>query len=114
MNDSGQATDNNVPDNGVNENRHASDNKIENGIRDFTDRIGELFRQGNRRRFELHDAEGKAIFSLPLTIAVLIGLFLLWRLPVLLIIAAVAALFLKAKFVLTREHGTEIVEPNDE
>jgi hypothetical protein len=33
---------------------------------------------------------------------------------VLLIIAAVAALFLKAKFVLTREHVTEIVEPIDE
>lgn len=114
MNETGQTTDNNAPDDGVNENRQATDNKIENGIRDFTDRIGELFRQGNRRRFELHNSEGKALFSLPLTIAVLIGLFLLWRLPVLLIIAAVAALFLKAKFVLTREHVTEIVEPIDE
>jgi hypothetical protein len=91
-----------------------AENRIDQGIRSFTDRIADLFRQGNRRRFQLNNAQGNKIFSLPLTITVLIGLFLLWRLPFLVVIAVVVALVMKMQFVLTRSHDVEIVEPNGE
>jgi hypothetical protein len=91
-----------------------SENRIDQGIRSFTDRIADLFRQGNRRHFQLNNAQGNKIFSLPLTVTVLIGLFLLWRLPFLVVLAVVVALVMKMQFVLTRPHDVEIVEPDNE
>ncbi len=86
----------------------------ETAIKRIFDRIGDLIRQGNRRRLELRNPQGGAIFSLPLTIAVLIGVFLLWRVPLLLVIAVVVALVLKAQFVFTRDPDVEIIDPKDD
>lgn len=95
-------------------NHEPGDNRIDSGIRSFTDRIADLWRQGNRRRFQLNHADGRKLFSLPLTVAILIGLFLLWRVPFLLVIAVVVGLVMKMQFVVTRDHDVEIVEPTNE
>lgn len=108
MNDAQERHESNVP------NHEPADNRIEQGIRSFTDRVSDLFRQGNRRRFQLKNSQGKALFSLPLTVAVLIGLLLLWRAPLLVLIAVVVALVLKTQFVLTRERDGELAEPHGE
>lgn len=106
MNEGNDTRRSNVP------NHEVHDNKIEQAIRDVTERIVELFRRGNRRRFELKSSQGRTIFGLPLILAAIIALFLLWRVPLLLVIAVVVALVVKAQFVLTRESDGEIVDPD--
>jgi hypothetical protein len=91
-----------------------NENRIDKTIHDFTERVSELFREGNQRRFEVRNPQGQKLFGLPLVFAVLIGLFLLWRVPVLLIVAVVVALVLKFQFVITGESKSEMGEPNGE
>lgn len=96
-------------------NTPGNDNKIDSAIHDFTERISELFRQGNRRRLEVKNPEGRTLFGLPLLIAAVIGLFLLWRVPVLLIVAVVVALVMKFQFVIVEEsEANPTVEPDGE
>ena len=95
-------------------NHEPGENRIDQGIRSFTDRIADLWRQGNRRRFQVNRPDGSELFGLPLTVTVLIGLFLLWRVPFLLVIAVVVGLVMKMQFVVTRPQDGEIVEPSNE
>ncbi|UCH24516.1 MAG: DUF4342 domain-containing protein [Trueperaceae bacterium] len=66
-------------------------------------KLGQLIKEGNRRQFMLRSRNGKVVFRLPLTIAVIIGLLLLWSAAPLLLIAFIIALALRVQFIVTRE-----------
>jgi hypothetical protein len=51
----------------------------------------------------LRSRNGKIVFRLPLTIAIIIGLLLLWSAAPLLLIAFIIALALRVQFIITRE-----------
>jgi len=80
---------------------------------DFWDRVGEiaratwsalghLFKEGNRRQLALRKRDGEVLVRLPLTVAALIALFLLWKAWPLLLLALIAVLALRGSVVILR------------
>ncbi len=74
-------------------------NSLEAALRAAVRGVGRLLREGNRRQLLLRDRDGRTLFRLPLTIAALIGLFLLWKAAPLLILAVIVVFALRASFV---------------
>jgi|GEM_PF-6860522 len=66
-----------------------------------------LLREGNRRQLLLRNASGRTVLRLPLTATALIALFLLWRVPILLILAVLIALALRVQMAIYREENVE-------
>ena len=66
--------------------------------------LGRLIREGNRRQLALRNRDGHVLLRLPLTVAALIGLFLLWKLwPVLLLLVIVLFALRGSLVILRRE-----------
>ena len=65
--------------------------------------VSRLWREGNRRQFVLRGSDSRTFLRVPLTLAVLFALFLLWKAAPLLIVAIVVAFVLKVQFVITKE-----------
>lgn len=58
-----------------------------------------LWHEGNRRQLALRNRSGATLFRLPLMLALLIGLFLLWKAAPLLILGVILVFALRASFV---------------
>ena len=75
------------------------------------DNIERLFSRltaaGNKRQFIIRNKHDQTVLHLPLTIAVVIGLFLLWQALPLVMITFIVALVLKMQFVITVEGPAE-------
>ncbi len=65
--------------------------------------LSRLWREGNRRQFVLRGSDSRTLLRVPLTLAVLFALLLLWKAAPLLIVAIVVAFVLKVEFVVTKE-----------
>ncbi|MEJ2189319.1 MAG: DUF4342 domain-containing protein [Acidobacteriota bacterium] len=69
--------------------------------------LGRLLREGNRRQLALRDRKGAVLVRLPLTIAALIGLFLLWKVWPLLLLLVIVLFALRGSVVILRRETTE-------
>ena len=67
--------------------------------------LNRLWREGKRRQLVLRGSDSRTLLRVPLTLAVLFALFLLWKAAPLLIVAIVVAFVLKVEFVVTKEVG---------
>ena len=65
--------------------------------------LATLIRRGNRRQLVLRNAEGAMLLRLPLTLAVVVGLLLLWQAAPLLLGAFILALLFRVQFLITSE-----------
>jgi len=83
------------------------------GKRDVWDRLGEaiqamarvgrfLVREGNRRQLALRRRDGEVLVRLPLTIAVVIALFLLWLAWPLLLLTLIVVVAMRGSVVILR------------
>jgi len=75
-------------------------NSLWNSLRCGRSRLATLIRAGNRRQLVLRNAEGVTLLRLPLTLAVIVGLFLLWQAAPLLLVAFILALALRVQFLI--------------
>lgn len=67
------------------------------------ERLGALLSEGNHRQLIVRNEGNRTLLRLPLTVAVLLGLFLLWKATTLVVIAFIVALVLKVQFVVTHD-----------
>jgi hypothetical protein len=69
--------------------------------------LGRLIREGNRRQLALRNRKGEVMVRLPLTVAALIGLFLLWKLWPLLLLLLIVLFALRGSVVILRREAPE-------
>ena len=69
--------------------------------------LGRLIREGNRRQLALRNRKGDVMVRLPLTVAALIGLFLLWKLWPLLLLLVIVLFALRGSLVILRRETSE-------
>ena len=77
--------------------------KLQSLARNSLRGLNRLWREGNRRQFVLRGRDSRTFLRVPLTLAVLLALFLLWKAAPLLIVAIIIAFVLKVQFVITKE-----------
>jgi len=68
--------------------------------------LGRLVREGNRRQLALRNRNGIVLVRLPLTVAALIGLFLLWKLWPLLLLLVIVLFALRGSVVILRREAS--------
>ncbi len=69
--------------------------------------LGRLIREGNRRQLALRNRKGDVMVRLPLTVAALIGLFLLWKLWPLLLLLVIVLFALRGSVAILRREAPE-------
>jgi len=69
--------------------------------------LGRLIREGNRRQLALRNRKGDVMVRLPLTVAALIGLFLLWKLWPLLLLLVIVLFALRGSLAILRRETSE-------
>jgi len=80
----------------------------------LVDKLRELLQQANTRRVTICKANGEEIFSVPLTIGVLVGGVVTFAAPVLAALGVIAGLATKVKLRVEREEGaTTEIRPED-
>jgi hypothetical protein len=67
----------------------------------------QLWRAAAKRQLAMRDRAGRTLFRLPLTLAGLIALFLLWRAAPLLLLGVILVLALRGSFVILRPDGSQ-------
>lgn len=76
------------------------------GFADALDTLGRalshLWREGSKRQLAMRSRSGRTVFRLPLTVAALIALFLLWKAAPLLLLGIIVVLALRGSFVVLR------------
>lgn len=78
-------------------------NNLRRGLSLPRAQLAALIRRGNRRQLVLRNAEGAMLLRLPLTLAVVVGLLLLWQAAPLLLVAFLLALAFRVQFLITSE-----------
>jgi hypothetical protein len=61
--------------------------------------FSKLTTAGNKRQFIIRNKHDQTVLRLPLTVAAIIGLFLIWQALPLVVVTFIVALFLKMQFV---------------
>lgn len=79
------------------------------------DKLKELLQQANTRRVTICKQNGEEIFTVPLTVGVLVGGIVTFSLPVLAAIGVVAGIATKLKLKVEREEGAQTeIRPEDQ
>lgn len=89
------------------EGRHGNDvwDVLGDVARTFWRALARLVREGNRRQLAFRNRRGETVFRLPLTVAVLIAIFLIWEALPLLILLLVVAFALRGSLVVLRREA---------
>jgi hypothetical protein len=69
--------------------------------------LGRLIAEGNRRQLALRDRKGEVLVRLPLTVAALIALFLLWAVWPALLVLAIVLFAMRGSLVILRRGAHE-------
>lgn len=80
-------------------------------LRELTQGFSKLIDKGNKRQLILRSADNRTFLRTPLTLAVILGLVLLWRAAPLLIVAVIVALFVKVQFIIATDLAGETAPP---
>lgn len=72
-------------------------------LRELARVLSRLVERGNRRQLILRSADDRTLLRIPVTLAVLLGLVLLWQAAPFLIVALVVALALKVQFIVASD-----------
>jgi hypothetical protein len=78
-------------------------NVLRRSPRQLREQLAKWIRTGNRRQLVLRNAEGATLLRLPLMLAVVVGLLLLWQAAPLLLVAFIVALALRVQFLIAGE-----------
>ncbi|WP_337870194.1 DUF4342 domain-containing protein [Meiothermus sp.] len=80
----------------------------------LVDKLKELLQQANTRRVSVCKANGEEIFSVPLTVGILVGGVVTFAAPVLAALGVIAGVATKVKLRVEREEGaTTEIRPED-
>ncbi|MDQ3457930.1 MAG: DUF4342 domain-containing protein [Deinococcota bacterium] len=72
-------------------------------LRELARALSRLVERGNDRQLILRSADDRTLLRIPVTLAVLLGLVLLWQATPFVIVAVVVALALKVQFIVATE-----------
>jgi len=78
-------------------------NVLRHGLRQLREQLAKGIRAGYRRQLVLRNAEGATLLRLPVTLAILLGLLLLWQAAPLLLVAFIVALAFRVQFLIAGE-----------
>jgi len=78
-------------------------NVLRRGQHQLREQLAKGIRAGYRRQLVLRNAAGATLLRLPLTLAVVVGLLLLWQAAPLLLVAFIVALAFRVQFLIAGE-----------
>jgi fatty acid desaturase len=80
-------------------------------LKELAQGFSKLIGKGNNRQLIVRNATNRTLLRIPLTLAVILGLVLVWRAAPLLIVAFIVALFLKVQFIIATDLASETAPP---